>query len=1037
MTHKEFYKDFGIRRISDFKDPKVILSKDITYPKNTLIVWYKTPDVAEMPNKDDNLLSRLSVPTIYTIVKYDTATIGNFKSLTGQATKVINELKKKSPGFKVLKPNPSKVVIPSNKVLVVNYAVLNSLYKYINNPLNPYYKWHNAFRTMTKSFSSPIETKIGRDIYIALNTPINIPNIATLDRFSKVISRQTLKVFTSDEHLTLLDLWIFLTPKGDSKSAWNDVPVENYKYINFMFTTTTGVTILNLGLLYSMLDTNDLKSPLGKYNPKMVKKLLYVYLLNIQEAPVRTMAELMSKDEDIEEELNVVDKESTVEVKTSDDEVKTIDIDEVIENEVIEADDTPADDIIDLEPELDGAIVRHESKLKEYVKEYDTLDTLLEDDDNQHDRLVNRLNAMLENKQISKLEYEKNIERLTNQDEIESPYGNDIKLKDMLKITKEETSISKEEVTLPDNVSVLDKTMLNDTNGVMSKKYMKHTYKKHILSSVMALQNTDAIVTDYSINKTENILGGYEEHILKVKALNGASSTINFRLPVVDEETGEFKLSGNKYTMRKQKADRPIRKISGTAVGLTSYYGKLFVEKASFKKDDLGFWFQKQLINKYDSDEKMTALILANLDMVDKTVPTLYGLLARYIRTFTYDGYIISFDFNNRNKLLKDASKLEEVEDEYGYTLVGKYKDKNLLMSPDGKIYKDTGETYEELPPIEEMLNLDMSKAPIEFAILSVYKKTIPLGILLAYYLGLDKLLKLLNTEYEVVKRTDRVKWTNDKFELVFKDRKYIITKDNDKGDIILAGIRSLNKITKELEVSVMNNMDSYVVVFTKMGLTNTYVNEIKLLNEMFVDPITKNVLSILKEPTTFKGLLVKSSIMLVDNNFKHPNKIDGVLLKGNERIAGMVYKEMVNSIRDYKSKNGFAKAKITMNPYGPWASINSDSTVSIVDDLNPISDLKQKEDLTSLGAGGRSKESLNLATRIMHPSEVGVVSEASKDSGDVGISVYLSANPKIKDTAGLSGEFSFEEDGFSSVLSTSALLAPASINDDVKRVDN
>lgn len=71
-----------------------------------------------------------------------------------------------------------------------------------------------------------------------------------------------------------------------------------------------------------------------------------------------------------------------------------------------------------------------------------------------------------------------------------------------------------------------------------------------------------------------------------------------------------------------------------------------------------------------------------------------------------------------------------------------------------------------------------------------------------------------------------------------------------------------------------------------------------------------------------------------------------------------------------------------------------------------------------------------------MNSTEIGVMSEASKDSGDVGISAYLSAAPKLKDTRGMVGDFSFEEDGWTAALSTSALIAPFGRNDDAKRLN-
>lgn len=71
-----------------------------------------------------------------------------------------------------------------------------------------------------------------------------------------------------------------------------------------------------------------------------------------------------------------------------------------------------------------------------------------------------------------------------------------------------------------------------------------------------------------------------------------------------------------------------------------------------------------------------------------------------------------------------------------------------------------------------------------------------------------------------------------------------------------------------------------------------------------------------------------------------------------------------------------------------------------------------------------------------MDKSEIGIISEGSKDSGDVGVSAYLSANPTITNTRGNVGDFDIKEKGWGSVLSTSGLLTPFALTDDVKRLN-
>jgi len=106
-----------------------------------------------------------------------------------------------------------------------------------------------------------------------------------------------------------------------------------------------------------------------------------------------------------------------------------------------------------------------------------------------------------------------------------------------------------------------------------------------------------------------------------------------------------------------------------------------------------------------------------------------------------------------------------------------------------------------------------------------------------------------------------------------------------------------------------------------------------------------------------------------------------------------------------------------------------------LVDDLNPIAALKQVEDVTYLGNGGRSKETMNENAREFNQSEVGIISEAVKDSGDVGISVFMSANPQLDNVRGVNLN-KRKKPGPSNIFSTSAMLAPVTDKDDGKRTN-
>jgi len=213
--------------------------------------------------------------------------------------------------------------------------------------------------------------------------------------------------------------------------------------------------------------------------------------------------------------------------------------------------------------------------------------------------------------------------------------------------------------------------------------------------------------------------------------------------------------------------------------------------------------------------------------------------------------------------------------------------------------------------------------------------------------------------------------------------------------------------------------------------LGTRYVREMDLMQQMFIDPITKEILQEMKEPTTFNGLLVRACELLLDD--KHPEELDTkyMRIKGYERIPGAIYRQLVGAIRQHNAQLGKASKQMVLNPYAVWKYVTEDPTKVQINEINPIQALKESEAVTFSGTGGRNSRSMVKSTRAYHRNSMGTISESTVDSSDVGINIYTSANPQFKSLRGLSRPFDFKEQGATSLLSTSAMLAPASDKDD------
>ncbi len=493
----------------------------------------------------------------------------------------------------------------------------------------------------------------------------------------------------------------------------------------------------------------------------------------------------------------------------------------------------------------------------------------------------------------------------------------------------------------------------------------------------------------------------------------------------------------------------PIRKVSDSRVALTSYYGKIFVDRCSRKVHNFGRWLSDQIraIGLDDTDNRVINLVSGSVFYHDLQLPRIYSTLAKSFievsikqatQEQTQPEYIrFYFDYAKRHKVLNlPTDNNIEID---GKLVCGVHSDGSYVVVDDAGIYKVsysqiTGYTYQELPSIQSMLGLEDKNIPIDFAEVMVFGVHVPVGIVLGYYLGLSNLVKSL-TEPRIVPTGKRVNLQPNEWAMYFEDETWVFDASNKLASMILAGWRDYTRATIQYPAHEFDRKDVYLNILESKQYNSRYTREMDLMKQMFIDPITYRLLVKLKEPTTWVGLLKRSCELLLTD--QHPAETDPryTRIKGYERFAGIVYRELINGLRIHNSKGNKTRYKLDHNPYAVWAAITQDSSKEQVCETNPIQDLKEKEAVTYTGTGGRTARTMSKRTRVYHASELGTISESTVDSSDVGVNIFTSANPQFNCLEGLSDPFEPGKTGAASILSTSALASFGSDHDDAKRV--
>lgn len=1011
ITATKFIVDKLNNRIGRIKSPTI--STDIDIPKNRAIhinmlnsiddVDFKSLDPISIMDRD-----RLLVYNVATVSKPAGKVIVKKKDHTKYEMEMRRSIKK----VKIVKAKDSVQLTPKD-VMVFNYKLLFTNYTYQQQKLRNYYILRNNLSKLVEEIN---ERGVFDYNVILLNTPIAKIDISKLVRWSKKgVSPSMDSDFKDIDSLLVFEFWKMFFSYADSVFKGIDPDRLNNTYLtlhsNGMYTTYKMLDLLGLSI------DNDITGRMKAVRPIEAAKL---FLISLNKFRQKTLVSIPTK--------------GVYSTDEGDDDTLP-DLDELLVEMGMNPKESDEDDDIDTaDEEVDEELLEVLSKPTNIKKLTGT--NFIEPSNDTKTILTDSLDEMTRNNIVSKNENAKLAENINEQDNREFIInGKPTKLHELLDYSSVDTT--NRYIPLKDSDTIIDKTMLSNSNRNLDKEYLDKLYYKDLYNAIYSIQNGRIVITDHTVEYNKTFMGDVETHTLHLKPLNGKPSIVRFPIPVINKETETFSISSNRYLLRIQRLDSPIRKTSPTTVLLTSYYGKLFIEKNIYQRNKPSIWFAKHIA----TNDRFSNLIIKASLPYDLKLPKAYTLISGGVTRFTYDGRIdFMFDYKNRLSLVEvsEQKKVLELEKREDLILIGRNKERTTkyYMDKDGMIVGESRGVLKNKGDLEGYFNLDLRDMPVETANIKILGVVVPLGIILLFYLGLDGLVKLLGKKnpFRFYPYEDKYRYTRDEYIIKLKDGILVFDRKDTKTGLIFYGIPA--DVIKGMSYADLNNKDAVTTMFNVYELPVSHINAIIDLETLYLDNITKDRLRLMNEPTDMHRLLIRAVELLMDDNYKNPNNITENELVRYERIPGLVYRSLSRAVQTFNNKNTLTKARINLDPYEIWRNIGDDSTSMLIDDNNPISMIKQRDNVTYLGAFGRVKETMTIASRAMNPDEVGIISEASPDSGDSGISTYLTHSAEIGNIRGMVNTIDVSKYTINKALSTANILNPFIINDSSNRIN-
>lgn len=897
--------------------------------------------------------------------------------------------------------------------------------------------------------------------------------------------------FDTDGRYLILQLWMWA---GEDKeySIFNALPKEKLDSINLLFTVDDKYSVLNLGRFNSWIKRSD--DSKGLFTEKRAQLALLRHFMSLQQiATVGADVEIIDDEredeieasnqsklsEDIRKQIDNTNPltDATTQYKNLEAEmsaVKDLNIDasgmtkapidikikskpkskkeQSLDNKFADIADDSDEDLGGAElNEILGAELDQDIEQLEMVDAQRDADQLTDHKDYvsykpkefSHEFAITSLADKLADKGLLSAAEVRRAKNLSERyKHIKSPFNTKQTLEEFMPIDPETLKISGEQNLVSKPLKgVMDKSMLHYSIKDFDNRYLEDVLDKHIVGAIMHVQQAGIAVTDMNLKEVHTYLGSHIELSVQLTPIVGSPTTVKFKLPKVNSD-GHFVANSVKYGMRKQFIQLPIRKVGRDEVTLTSNISKMFVNRTERVAFNKGHWIGKE-INLLSMEENPKVTDIRFTDVFDPNVklPLMYTSIASKMASFKFNKVLFNFDYSAIEKLFPEdiLAKIDRTkcvplaltkkvlgneEVPYAYVM-------DMFNNVHGMYvgYKVPTEKYGS---IANLLGLDAEREPVEYAEVKLKGKNIPVGILLGYQLGLGNLLKTSGCKFRREKRRSHFEVAENEFTVRFEDEVLIFDRRDSKACLLFNGFNRIKNTIKSMSIYSLDKQDAYGKLLVALGAKVQHTKEYDFMFEFWIDQITRSILEEMKEPTDLVLLFLRAIELLEDEQYADPNGISGSYIRGYQRFAGMIYKELATAVRQYKNNPQSKTAKIEINPNAVWFDILQDETVGPIEESNPIHAIKEKEVVVFRGAGGRSAQSMTQKHRQFAKDAIGIVSEANVDNGQVGTITYLTADPNITSLLGLNKALDDVKNApATKIMSTAMALSPGSDKDD------
>lgn len=554
-----------------------------------------------------------------------------------------------------------------------------------------------------------------------------------------------------------------------------------------------------------------------------------------------------------------------------------------------------------------------------------------------------------------------------------------------------DNSITKTKV---ENVDLIYDDLKESINTDFELNYVKKQYLKDQTMVLDAFNNNDKEIpmfirkieredTSDSFTKKETLTVYFEDD-------NRVKHTFKVDVPKIIDDKYLF-INGNKKGFVKQLVLKPVVKTGPDTVQLVSNYNKIFLYRRGDKTSPKNEKIKKILsnLNHREYDIKKSDNSLVNINYLTNME---YDEFAKDIFLISIKDLIISFNQSDMRKRLSEInynnSKLP-----YNHLPIGLDGKNVILLDVTKNVIVGTDLSLsdfiiEKLKGINPDIESEIAKASVGkrymYTEASVLNIKIPLILFLAYKEGLSTVLRKAKVNYSFTDKRPNLS-NEDKTKkgvIQFADGYLVYDLYPMRNSLLLNALAGIP--TKEFNYELFDSKEIYLELFNSLYGTRTIGKGLDNIYQLFLDPITLEVIRDLGMPDDFIELFLYANILLEDNTFVKENDLSIYRIRSAELINAYLYRVLADAYRLYKdSKNASKPIKVSVPQDKLIKELLTSLNTEDVNILNPI--IASTNNCTYKGLSGLNlAQAYKIDKRAYSNSMLGVIGISSPYNASV-----------------------------------------------------